>query len=161
MTLHQVSVWLAATPASSHIRAAAWIVPTVQSVHIVAVSVVIGSALLLNLRLMGIVQNAPIAAYARRYAPWLGTAVLVLMLTGATLIVGEPNRAMENWVFWTKMALVAGGVILTATLALPVIGDAAFWDFGIPRAVAKLLAAVSLMVWIAVAVCGRWIAYVL
>jgi hypothetical protein len=161
MSLHEFSVWLAATPVSGRIRAAAWLVPTVQSVHILAISVVIASAVLLNLRQLGFAQDVPIAAYVRRYGPWLAGAILVLLLTGLTLIIGEPDRTMENWVFWTKMVLVGTGVILTAAFAVPVIGNAAYWDFGSRRIWAKVLTTLSLLVWIGVVVCGRWIAYVL
>ena len=135
--------------------------PTVQSIHILAISVVIASAILLNLRLLGSGQDVPTAAYVRRYGPWLGGAILVLLLSGITLIVGEPSRTMENWVFWTKMGLVGTGAILTAAFALPVVGNAVYWDFGPRRILAKVLTTLSLLVWIGVVVCGRWIAYVL
>jgi hypothetical protein len=162
VTVHAFSEWLAATAVSNQIRAAAWIIPTVQSVHIVAICVVIASALLLNLRLLGAARGeVPLAAYVRRYVPWLGCAVLVLLLSGLTLIVSEPGRTLGNWVFWTKMTLVGTGVCLTTVSAVPVRRDSFYWDKGSRRRLAGVLAVVALGVWIGVVICGRWIAYVL
>jgi hypothetical protein len=112
--MQEFSQWLAATAASDRIRDIAWIIPLVQSVHIMAISVVLASSLLLGLRLMGVVgRDEPIRRYVHRHVPWLAVALMVLMLSGATLIIGEPDRTLHNWVFWTKMALVGTGVILT------------------------------------------------
>jgi hypothetical protein len=157
MNLHDFSTWLSATPPSQIIQINFWIIPTVQSIHILAICVVISSALMINLRLVGIVGRAdPVAGFARRYLPWAGTALIVLLLTGMILIVGEPDRTLGNSIFWSKMALVAGGLVLTLVFSIPLRKNPVFWEGAVS---AKLLGAVSLAVWIAVIFCGRWIAY--
>ena len=158
MTVHDFSTWLSATPPSQIIQNNFWIIPTIQSVHILAICVVISSALLINLRLVGIVGRAdPVVGFARRYLPWTWTALVVLLLSGSILIVGEPGRTLGNTVFWSKMALVAAGLILILVFSIPVRKNPAFWEgIGIQ---AKLLGVVSLAVWVAVIFCGRWIAY--
>lgn len=161
MSLHTFSEWLDGTSLSLQIKDAAWFVPTVQTVHIAAICVVIGSSLLLDLRLLGVARDIPISVYVQRYSPWIFVSVLVLLLTGITLIIGEPARTLENWVFWTKMALVSLGVILAAAFALPVSRDEVYWDSEARRPTATVIATLSLVVWLAVIVCGRWIAYVL
>ena len=162
MTLHQFSIRLAATAASTRIRDLAWVIPTVQTLHILAVTIVMSSALLLDLRIVGVFSDdAPIVSYVRRYFIWWGVAVLVLLLSGVTLIIGEPSRTLENWVFWTKMALVGVGTILTVLVSVPVLRNASCWDSGPKRRVAGALATVSLLIWVAAVFCGRWIAYVL
>jgi len=45
MNLHDFSTALYATPISTGIRETAGIIPTIQSIHIIAISVVVGSAL--------------------------------------------------------------------------------------------------------------------
>ena len=162
MTIHQFAVRLTATSLSSSIREAAWVVPSVQTLHIMAVTVVMSAALFLDLRIVGVLaEDVPIATYVRRYFRWWGFAVLVLLLSGLTLIIGEPSRTLQNWVFWTKMVLVAVGTVLSILVAAPVWRDAAFWDGGSKRKVAAALATVSLLIWVAAVFCGRWIAYVL
>src|SRR4051812_29521321 len=121
MTLHQFSVRLAATGARNAIRDSGWVIPSVQTVHIPAITVVMVAALLLDLRIVGfLAEDVPIAIYVRRYFRWWGLAVLVLLLSGVVLIIGEPNRTMGNWVFWTKVGLVALGVVLSILVAAPV-----------------------------------------
>lgn len=162
MTLHQFSVRLSATGVSGSIRDAAWVVPSVQTVHILAIAVVMAAALFLDLRIVGVLaDDVPIATYVRRYFHWWGMAVLVALLSGAILIIGEPSRTLQNWVFWTKMGLVAAGAILTVLVAVPVQRNAACWDGGAQRKVASVLATVSLLTWVAAVFCGRWIAFVL
>ncbi len=161
MSIESFSVWLDKTPLSLQIKEAGWFVPAVQTVHIAAICVVIGSSLLMDLRLLGVAKDVPISVYVRRYSPWIGISIAVLLLSGITLIIGEPGRTLGNWVFWTKMALVTLGALLTAVFAVPVAQDEIYWDSGRRRQAATLIATLSLAVWVAVIVCGRWIAYVL
>lgn len=160
--MHQFSEWLSGTPLSNQIRSLEWIIPAVQVVHILSIGIVISSALLVDLRVLGVLRDdAPIAGYVRRYLPWLGVALLALLASGATLIIGEPNRTLGNSVFWTKMVLVGLGTVLTAVFALPVLGNASYWDSGGRRLLARMLSTLSLLIWVAAVVCGRWIAYVI
>jgi hypothetical protein len=116
---------------------------------------------MMDLRLLGVAKDVPISVYVRRYSPWIGISLAVLLLTGITLIIGEPGRTLQNWVFWTKMALVSAGALLTAAFAIPVIRDEIYWDSGARRQAATVIATLSFIIWIAVIACGRWIAYVL
>jgi hypothetical protein len=160
MTIQEFSSWLAQTPPSQFIQGNFWIIPTVQSIHILAICAVISSALLINLRLVGLVGGGdPVASFARRYLPWIWTALVVLLLTGLILIVAEPDRTLGNVIFWSKMALVAAGLLLGLVFAMPIRRNPAFWDGAGHDVQGKVLGAVSLAVWIAVICCGRWIAY--
>ena len=110
---------------------------------------------------LGVAKDVPVSVYVRRYSPWIGISIAVLLLTGITLIIGEPGRTLQNWVFWTKMALVVAGGLLTAVFAIPVARDETYWDSGARRGAATVIATLSLLIWVAVVICGRWIAYVL
>lgn len=162
MSVESFAEALTATSASTLIREAEWIVPTVQSVHILAICVVMGSALMLDLRLMRMIgRDESVSTYARRYSSWILAAVLVLFFTGLVLIVGEPDRTLLNWVFWTKMALLVAGIVTTALVLLPVARDRAYWDGANRRIGAAALGVASLVIWTSIIVCGRWIAYTL
>ena len=54
--------WLADTPLSKTLQDHAWVVPTSQSIHILAVSIVFGSACMVNLRLLGVGRSGQSAA---------------------------------------------------------------------------------------------------
>lgn len=146
--------WLAATVAGHF-----WIVPALQVVHILSVAVVLSGVLLINLRVVGIVERSqPIAAVLDRFLLPTGIAILVLAITGALLIAGEPTRAVFRTIFWVKMALILAAGLLTWShrSALSATG------LGVPRVrvTRKAIALVALLLWLGVIVAGRWIAYV-
>jgi hypothetical protein len=158
--MDSVVAWLAATKASAEIQNVTWIIPAVQCIHILAISVVMSSTLLLNLRLVGIVGGGESKdVFTRRYLPWVWWALVVLLLSGSVLIVGEPHRDLINSTFWTKMLLVLLAILLTAVLELPVLHNAHFWESRMRRIWVRPLAAAAICCWIAIALCGRWIAY--
>src|SRR4051812_34629382 len=99
-TLQGFSDWLAATPASLTIQDVTWIIPTVQTIHILGISVVMASALLVHLRVLGVMGGASSQqALARRFFPWIWVTLIVLLLSGSILIVGEPGRSLLNPAF--------------------------------------------------------------
>jgi hypothetical protein len=128
--LDSFCAWLEQTPLSQAIQGAGWIVPTVQTIHILAIAAVMASALMIALRL---------DARFRRVIWW---ALPVLLATGVIMIIGEPVRSLENPVFQLKMALLASAL---AVFLLQ------FRN--------RIVATLSLSLWIGIVFAGRWIAY--
>lgn len=158
--VHDISSALYTTAISTWIRETAAIIPTVQSIHIITVAVVVGSALVTDLRLAGVLATDETPqTVVRRYLPWMWAAIAVLLATGAILVVGEPNRVLANPVFWTKMVLVLFGFGLTLLFRYPILHPEFRLEHARWAALTKPTAWVSLLVWIAVIFCGRWIAY--
>src|SRR5580704_11986870 len=113
-TLRDLSKWLAATALSHTIQTTGWIIPTLQTIHILSVAVVFSSAILVNLRIWGLLQrDAPLPEVARRFLPTIWPVLLILLLTGSLLIIGEPRRSLLNATFYLKMALLVVAVVLT------------------------------------------------
>jgi hypothetical protein len=154
--------WLAATTVSQTIQTLDWIIPAVQTVHILAVAAVVTSALMINLRLLGIRRDGQsIAGVARRFLPFIWWPLPLLLLTGAVLIVAEPARALENPVFLLKMGLLLAAAGVTLACQLPIRSNEAFWELSAGRRrAAQLIALASIPLWIAIVCAGRWIAYV-
>src|SRR5947207_1125247 len=150
-TADRIIDWISSTHANGVIRDTAWIIPAVQSVHLLAIAVVMGSVLLLNLRVIGVIDAGETSdAFTRRYLPWVWSGLVVLLMSGAILVVGEPGRDLKNPTFWTKMALIACAIALTLTLERPVLRDAAFWDRPGRRWVARVLAFLSIACWVGI-----------
>jgi hypothetical protein len=159
--LQSFSAWLEATPLSSIVQNVGWIIPLGQIVHILCLSIVLSSVVLLDFRLLGVGSTrVSIAGMARRFTPWLWSALVLMALSGTVLIVGEPKRDLVNPVFWTKMGLLVCAIALTVSFQYSINRNAKYWDenrnLKLP---ARLLAVVSLGLWLAIAVCGRFIAY--
>ncbi len=153
---------LSETPLSQAIQTTDWIIPAVQTVHILAVAAVISSILMVDLRLAGLhARDQPVAAVARRFLPTVWYALPVLLATGATLIIAEPARALQNPVFMLKMSLLVLAAGITLACQIPLRRDGLFWDRSAARRrLAASIACLSLPLWIAIVFAGRWIAYV-
>jgi hypothetical protein len=161
-TLDSFCHWLAATSASQTIQTIDWLIPVVQTVHILAVAAVVTSALMVDLRLLGVRQSdQSVAGIVGRFLPLIWWALPVLLATGAVLIVAEPARALENPVFLLKMVLLLVAASVTLACQLPIQRNVAFWELTPGRRRAgKIIALASIPLWIAIVCAGRWIAYV-
>jgi hypothetical protein len=126
--------WLAATPLSQTIQSVEWLIPAVQTVHILAVAMVMTSVLMIDLRLIGVgARDQTIAAVAKRFLPFIWWTLPVLLATGATLIIAEPARALENPVFYLKMGLLLAAVTITLACQIPLARNASFWELSAGR----------------------------
>jgi len=81
------------------------------------VAVVITSALMIGLRLIGILGvDQPLKRVSARFLPFIWWPLLLLLATGTVMIVGEPARSLKNPVFQLKMSLLVVAIIVTRIL---------------------------------------------
>lgn len=160
MATEHLIAWLYQSPLSTMIRDVLWIVPAVQSIHILAIAVIFGSAVVSDLRLAGVLAtDEPVGAVVRRYYPWMRNALIVLLVSGLIMAIGEPDRVLKNATFWLKMALVVSAFSLTWLARRPLLGHVADAHKAANPSFAKPAAWLSILLWTAVIFCGRWIAY--
>jgi hypothetical protein len=153
--------WLSETAFSQTIQTVGWIIPAVQTVHILAVAAVVSSALMIDLRLLGLGTDQPLAGLARRFLPFIWWSLPILLATGAILIIAEPARALQNPVFLLKMGLLLAAAGVTLACQIPLRADPLFWEnSAVRKRTARLIAVASMPLWVAVIFAGRWIAYV-
>jgi uncharacterized membrane protein len=146
---------------SGLISSVGWIIPFLQVIHILAISSVISSVFLLNLRLLGLWGREEAAeAAARRLLPFIWWPLPVLLITGALLITAEPARSLENPSFAIKMALLVVAIGLTLLCQRRyVTAPAMAVSHGWRGAAARGLGIASITVWVGIVLAGRWIAY--
>lgn len=159
--LNVICAWIEETQLSQTIQVTKWIVPTVQTVHILAIAVVAASALMINLRLIGVLgADQPLKAVTARYLPFVWWPLLILLATGAVMIIGEPPRSLKSPAFQIKMALLVTALIVTGLFQLVLKRDPAFGDAGGGRrGAATTIAVLSMLLWTGIIFAGRWIAY--
>jgi len=150
---------LAATSLSKTIQGVDWIIPLLQSIHIITIGVVFVSSLMIALRVMGRMRaDEPFAVVWNRFAPWMWSGLVVMLVTGVLLVVGEPVREFTAISFWMKMALLAVAVVATVSLGR-VFASAARVETVVFRPGAKVFAGGILVLWLAIIFLGRAIAY--
>jgi hypothetical protein len=162
MALKQFTDWLAATPPSHFLQNnEAWAIPAIQTIHIVGIGITMGSAFLLTLRVIGVSgMDQTLVEAQRRYLPWLTGALLLLLASGALLILAEPAREIFSLSFRLKMVLVAFAALLAVWFGRSVTRHSAHWEERRLRDVkVRTLAAATLLLWIAIIFLGRFIAY--
>jgi hypothetical protein len=160
-SIHAFCDWLSQTKLSQTIQNVTIIIPMVQSVHIACISLVIGAAGMANLRVFNLgMRSQSTSTLAARLFPLVWWSLPVLLATGVVLIIGEPVRSLENPTFQIKMALLVCGMVTTFLFQKTIGHDVAFWDLPAQkRTQAKILAALSLIIWICIIFAGRYIAY--
>lgn len=153
------SRWLAATSLSHTIQTVDWIIPTLQTIHILSVAVVFSSAILVDFRVLHLFErDQPLREVTRRFLPTIWPVLVILLVTGSLLIIGEPRRSLLNTTFYLKMVLLLVAILIT--IALQAWAAPGFWDKGMRRRLAgKALATLSILVWCSILFAGRWIAY--
>lgn len=160
MTLNEICHWIEQTELSQSIAAAGWVVPTVQTIHILGIAMVASSALMIDLRLIGVFwANRPVEAVKARFLPLIWWPLLLLLFTGIIMITAEPARSLKNPAFQLKMLLLIAALTVTLVFQFLHRRNSAFGDVTGPRAAAVTLAIVSILLWSSIIFAGRWIAY--
>ena len=152
---------LALTPFSVWIQTTLWVVPWVQIVHIIAVALVLSSVFMIDMRILNLTgRGQTMTDTARRFIPWVWIGFIVLLVSGAILVIGEPVRSLLNFFFWTKMALLAVALFSTAIFQVTLRTHPAIWEVThARRSLIRVLAVSALLVWLAIIFAGRFIAY--
>ncbi len=134
--------------------------PIIQTVHILGIAVVMATAVLLNLRALGLAMpSQSLSALTERVMPWFWWALASNVFSGAFFVLGRPNRYFSNPVFVWKVALLLPAVAIAMWLHHAQRRQLGFQDATSGRWVMRLTALVSLVLWLLVIFAGRWIAY--
>lgn len=159
--ISQFAEWVSHTPLSKVIVTYEWIIPSTQSIHYMALAVLFSSAAIINLRILGVVSgHTPLTRVAQRFAPGIWIALVVMIVTGLVLLIGEPARSLTTWEFQSKMVMLVLVAALTVYMQRRIADGASQWDVAaaVPGA-ARASAFASLLLWMLIIVAGRWIAY--
>jgi Family of unknown function (DUF6644) len=162
--LAALTKWIEATPLNLWIALnESWVLPLVQSVHILCLALVLYAVGIIGLRMIGFgTKRMPVSELYTHFRSWIWGSTGVMAFTGAIMIIGEPGRSLLNPVFQAKMVLLGLALTMTFVLEFLVRRNSVFWDVSSrPRIEVRLAGIISLALWLAVAVCGRWIAYAL
>ena len=150
-------VWLEATSLSTWLRESPslWAFPFVLILHTVGLAFFVGTNVAWDVRVLGFSLGIPLEAL-RRYFLVMWAGFWINAFSGVLLLIAYPTKALTNPLFYAKLALITFGVVLAFRIRREVNGLAACAD---APSMARMLAAVSLVCWIAVIFAGRLLAY--
>lgn len=140
-------------------RQALWAYPAAEVGHLVGVALLVGSAVALDLRLLGLSPQLSVRQLAGHVLPWAWRGFGLVVATGVAMFCAHASQWWQNPVFPFKMGLVAAGGVNVWAFHRGVYRSVAGWDRGAPPPAARVAGAVSLAVWLAAVACGRLLAY--
>jgi hypothetical protein len=153
--------WLGATPWSVALRESLYVYPLVETVHVLALCLFLGFALLLDLRLLGLaLRPAPVTGIMRRVMPWTWAGFVLMLASGLLLFYSDPVKFYGNVYFRLKLATLIAAGLNGWIFHVTVYRGVSTWDRApiTPRR-ARLAGVLSLVLWSAVVILGRLIAY--
>ena len=155
MSLYSVFERLEQTAIGEAVRQSAWLFPVVEAAHLLALALLGGAVLMLDLRLLGLgLASQPLSVLERQTRPWLIGAVTVMVCSGVPLALSEALKLYDREAYWVKMGALAFALVFTFAVRNPfarrdpVIG-----------ALTRSIALVSIALWLTVACAGRWIGF--
>ncbi len=131
------------------------IFPTLECFHIAGFILAIGSTALVDFRLLGwgMLHQTP-SQIAKDVQPWTLGALLVAIFSGLGLYSSDPDMYYLNWSFIIKMVCLVAAIGFSHTIHRKVVqGDG-------KSGAAKLVAIVSLALWVSIIFGGIFIAFI-
>jgi hypothetical protein len=156
MSLLNTFHWFEATRIGTYGRHSTYFFPSVEVVHLFGLTLLLGTVLVLNLRLLGaIMPRSSIPEIARATAPLLWTAATLALGSGLLLFLAEAIKCYYNVAFWYKM-----GLLISAVVFQLIVHQKLKVAAGPSTGFTKGTGAISLVLWFGVALAGRAIAFV-
>ena len=153
--------WLHETPLAATIRANELLFPWFESVHVLAITLVLGSIAVVDLRLLGIASyNRPVTKLIREVLPVTWTAFGVAAFTGSMLFASNAVEYIHNFPFRMKMLLMLLAGINMGVFHMVTYRSIGAWDDArrTPPA-ARFAGGVSVALWLGIVAFGRWIGF--
>ena len=149
------------TPIAVAIREGESWFPWIECVHVLALTLVIGSIAVLDLRLLGVRSgHRSVSETTAETLPITWSAFAVALLSGGLMFSSNALVYAHNGYFQAKMALMAFAGLNMTGYHLFLGRDAARWGTAASTPLrARIVGGLSLALWIAVAACGRWIGF--
>ena len=136
-------------------------VAIINALHVISIVTVFGTIFLVDLRLLGIpnVQRSFMRMHDELLR-WTWGAFGVAAVTGVLLFMVNAVTYYRNTAFWLKMLTIVLAGINMFIFERMTARTAPSWDKGVtPPAGARLAGALSIVLWLAVIVFGRWIGF--
>lgn len=153
-------VWLELTGLGEAMRRSAWMYPIVEIVHILGFVIVVGAAVMFDLRVLGLGRGLAVTALARHLLRWSWLGLALVVPAGLMMLTAHATEFATNPAFLLKLGLLATAAANVAFFHFGPYRTVRGWDVAGPApATARAAAALSIAIWIAVITCGRLIAY--
>jgi hypothetical protein len=137
-----------------------WLYPIVEILHILGFVLLVGAAVMFDLRLLGVSRRIPVSDLARHLLPWSRTGLLLVVPSGIAMFTAHATEWIANPAFWVKLTLIALAGLNAWLFHRGTFRSVAGWNqHASAPAAARASAVTSLLLWTGVISCGRLLAY--
>ena len=160
-SLHALIAYCQDSGLADSIRENEYLFPLIESVHVLAICLVVGSIFAVDLRLLGVAYiGQPVSRVTKGILPLTWCAFSVALASGSLLFISNATKYLANGYFDTKMLLIGAAGLNMAVFHLMGAKDLLRWESAaVPPPAARLAGGLSIVLWIAVVACGRWIGF--
>ena len=135
--------------------------PFIESVHVLSICLVVGSILAVDLRLLGLASiRRSVSRVTHGILPLTWCAFVVAVASGGLLFISNATKYLGNGFFIAKLFLIGAAGLNMAIFHAISAKDLPRWEnetrLPLP---ARLAGGLSILLWIAVVACGRWIGF--
>lgn len=148
--------WCDNTIISQAIRNSRFAFPVIENFHLFALTVLLGTLVVLCLRQFGLVYKAqPISEVASALRPWNRWSIAVMLVSGILLFLSEAMKCYGNTSFRVKMVFLFAALIFQFGFY-----NRAAKNEGTTAPIGgKIAAAIALCLWFGVGLAGRAIGF--
>ena len=129
-----------------------WAYPALEVVHIVAIGLLLGNLVLLELRVFGMGAELPVKPLARLSLGLVAAGFFIAATSGLLMFASQPEELLANRIFTLKMLLLLAAACNAGLFH-------ARDSLSKMDTLARVYMVISTVLWLSVVTCGRWIAY--
>jgi hypothetical protein len=157
-SLNALMEWLQATSLALFIHNTPWVFTTIEVVHVFAISLVIGTIAIVDLRLLGLGSTKrPFAELATQVLPFTWIFFGIAAAAGSLLFISRAAAYLVSTTFQIKMAIIVLAGINMLIFELITARSVQKWNVAPkPPTAARLAGGISLTCWVLVVIFGRW-----
>lgn len=134
-----------------------WLFPAAESIHFIGICLLFGALIYVDLRLMGFYKRIPVRSVLS-FLPFALLGFALCLASGWVFFTSNPSLYYTNTAFLVKISLILLGglnaLVFTIWEHPKVVSIGPGED--VPSA-ARFFGAVSLLLWLAVLLTGRWL----
>ncbi|KAA5543466.1 DUF6644 family protein [Adhaeribacter rhizoryzae] len=156
----EVFRWLEDSVWAVTIRQSVWLYPALEVVHILGIVIIVGAAFMFDLRLLGFGREISVQHLAGHLLSWSRRGLWLVVPSGFLLFITDALALGYSFTFWLKMALLSLAGFNALIFHQFTFASAAGWaTYQVAPIKAKAAAIISILLWLGVIICGRWLAY--
>ncbi|MDP9082857.1 MAG: hypothetical protein M3N50_03715 [Pseudomonadota bacterium] len=156
--IERFCVWLETLPWAVSISQSGWLFPSIETVHVLALTMVVGSIAMVDLRLLNLAyRDRTVRQLTEEVLPWTWMAFVVAAIFGTLLFASAATKYSSIASFQVKLVLLGlAGFNMLFFHFLPYRKVDEWGGLHQTTQTAKFCGGLSLLLWIGIVALGRW-----